>query len=101
MRKERNRARLHPTREQGPAKKKRKVGENYEYITIKEVWGEPAKNPQVKHKLAEIEKETSSKRTRVQDKEHEIAREENNVVENNVVVEEVEVQDWDKEIKDH
>ena len=63
MRKERNKARLHPSREQGPAKKRRKVGENNEYIIIKEVWGEPTKNMQVKHKTIDTANTSSNKRT--------------------------------------
>ena len=47
--KERNKARLRPTREQGPAKKRRKVHEN-EYINIKEIWGEPNVREQQKNK---------------------------------------------------
>ena len=40
LRKERNKARLHPTREQGPSKKKRKINEE-EYINIQEIWDKP------------------------------------------------------------
>ena len=37
LHKERTKARLHPTREQGPSKKKRKINES-EYININEIW---------------------------------------------------------------
>ena len=40
LRKEMNKARLHPTREQGPSKKRRKITEN-EYINIQEIWNKP------------------------------------------------------------
>ena len=40
LRKQRNKQRLHPTREQGPNPKRRRVNE-YEYIDIGEKWGQP------------------------------------------------------------
>ena len=101
MRKERNRARLHPTREQGPAKKRRKVGENNEYINIKEVWGEPTKNTQVKHKNKDTMENQGNKRTKVEQESQEQAQSENKENENNVDDGELGVQDWDKEIENH
>ena len=38
LRKERNKARLHPTKESGPRTKKRKVDKNH-YVSIGEIWG--------------------------------------------------------------
>ena len=56
LRKERNKARLHPTREQGPSKKKRKLAEN-EYISIQEIWNKPTMSTTQKREqeLEEIE----------------------------------------------
>ena len=59
LRKERNKARIHPTREQGPSKKRRKIGED-EYISISEIWGQPQKREAVKSKRQEEEQEESN-----------------------------------------
>ena len=40
LRKQRNKARLHPTKELKPTKR-RKINENNQYITIEEIWGKP------------------------------------------------------------
>ena len=50
LRKERNKARLHPTKEQGPKSKRRKINET-EYIDIKEIWGEPKPTNAEKRKI--------------------------------------------------
>ena len=49
LRKEKNKARLHPTKENGPSTKRRRTN-NQEYIKIKEIWGEPSLSEQVKRK---------------------------------------------------
>ena len=57
-------ARLHPTREQGPAKKRRKV-EQDEYIVINEVWGEQERTIQVKNKSTENGVQENKRRKKV------------------------------------
>ena len=62
MRKEKNKARLHPTREQGPSTKRRKVDKD-EYINIKEIWGKPTVTKTNKNKTTEItEEKTNNKK---------------------------------------
>ena len=53
LRKERNKARLHPTREPDNLKKRRKV-ENGNYIKIQELWGEPEQARPNKNKGEEL-----------------------------------------------
>ena len=104
LRKERNKARLHPTREQGPSKKKRKIAEN-EYIDIQEIWKKPTLSTTQKREQ-EIEETIPNKKMRTN------TSRENNVVQNGeklsnlrtVEVEyenkEIEVDmDWDNRIK--
>ena len=52
LRKERNKARLEPTRIKGPASKRRKT-ENNEYINVDKIWGQPAITSPKKHKIDE------------------------------------------------
>ena len=40
LRKNINKARLHPTKEQGPTMKRRKIGTE-SYVSIQEIWGTP------------------------------------------------------------
>ena len=49
LRKQRNKARLLPSREQGPSQKRRRIDEN-NYVSIKEVWGEPEHSKPCKNK---------------------------------------------------
>ena len=42
MRKEKNKLRLHPTKENGPKPKRRKVGKE-NHVSIGEIWGKPEK----------------------------------------------------------
>ena len=106
LRKARNKARLHPTREQGPAKKKRRVQEN-EYVNIKEVWGEPGPREPTKNKRTEQEREIPAKRTRTgmesPTKLTNLRRIENKVVEGPVVknMEYKPELEWDKIIREH
>ena len=49
LRKEKNKARLHPTKPSGPNSKRRKIDKN-NYVSIQEIWGKPdiikpTKNP--------------------------------------------------------
>ena len=55
LRKEQNKARLHPTREQGPSTKRRRTGDKNEYISIHDIWGEPEVTKQTKNKRTELE----------------------------------------------
>ena len=48
LRKEKNKARLHPTKKVGP--KRRKINEENNYITINEIWGKPPVATQIKNK---------------------------------------------------
>ena len=48
LRKLKNKARLHPTKEQGPNNKRRKA-ENNQYISITEIWGEPERTTSTKN----------------------------------------------------
>ena len=56
MRKDRNKKRLHPTKETGNPMKRRKVNES-EFVSINEIWGRPEKKSPVKSKNTEPEKE--------------------------------------------
>ena len=62
LRKEKNKARLHPTRESGPSTKKRKIG-NFEYISIKEIWGEPETTNPTKNKKNQETEENKKRKT--------------------------------------
>ena len=51
LRKEMNKARLHPTKESGPKPKRRKIGTGTnDYIDIQEIWGKPTTTRQEKSK---------------------------------------------------
>ena len=51
LRKEMNKARLHPTKEGGPKQKRRKIGTGTnDYIDIQEIWGKPTTTRQEKSK---------------------------------------------------
>ena len=58
LRKGRNRARLHPIKETGPAGKRRRMNKNKEYIDVQPVRTNPAKQKRMNNK------ENESKRTR-------------------------------------
>ena len=62
LRKLRNKARMHPTKETGNDKKRRKVDKN-EYISIDDIWGHPPPNKPQKNKN-ENEYNIQNKRTR-------------------------------------
>ena len=106
LRKERNKARMHPTREQGPAKKRRKVHEN-EYINIKEIWGEPNMREQQKNKNPEQNQEQLSKRVKINEGEQTTLTNLRTVegwiaqgpIENNL--EYIPERDWDQVIREH
>ena len=106
LRKERNKARMHPTREQGPAKKRRKVHEN-EYINIKEIWGEPKVGEQQKNKNPEQNQEQQSKRVKINEGEQTTLTNLRTVegwtaqgpIENNM--EYIPERDWDQVIREH
>ena len=70
LRKARNKARLHPSKEMGPNKKRRKLDEN-EYIDVAEVWGQPEKSVQTKNKR---EQETTKQAKRVRTEPETIPR---------------------------
>ena len=91
LRKERNKARLQPSREQGPASKRRKLEEN-EYINVTELWGEPPVTEQKKTvRIDEQEVGSNSKKTRISSptrvQEHVMSTPEE---------QEVECEDWNK-----
>ena len=65
LRKEKNKARLHPTKEGGPSKKKRKIEKN-EYITIEQVWQKPEVTAAKKTTRTTTEN-TTNKRTKLED----------------------------------
>ena len=60
LRKVKNKARLHPTREQGPSQKRRRLNSN-EYINITKVWGEPEKTTAEKNKENTAEQENTNR----------------------------------------
>ena len=105
LRKERNRARLHPTREQQPSKR-RKIVEN-EYITIKEVWGEPEKSTQTKNKAENTESTQPEKKTKKSPGEQvvltNVKRIENKVYQGPACydMEYMPDLDWDRVIREH
>ena len=66
LRKHRNKLRLHPTREQGPRTKRRKLN-NTEYISIEETWGQPETSKPRKNKEIPTENtENENKKKREQ-----------------------------------
>ena len=67
LRKEKNKARLHPTKEGGPTRKKRKINEN-EYISIEQVWEKPSTTKARKSTRTSTEN-TENKRTRTKSPE--------------------------------
>ena len=62
LRKDRNKARLHPMREQGPSRKRRKVNDG-EYINIKEIWDKPRMSTTTK-RTKETENKIGTKKSR-------------------------------------
>ena len=65
LRKQRNKARMHPTKEIGNAKKKRKIDKN-EYINIDTIWGNPTPTKPQKNKIEEGENKKLDKKMRTQ-----------------------------------
>ena len=65
LRKQRNKARMHPTKEIGNAKKKRKIDKN-EYINIDTIWGNPIPTKPQKNKIEEGENKKLDKKMRTQ-----------------------------------
>ena len=63
LRKEKNKARLHPTKEVGP--KRRKINEQNNYITINEIWGKPPVATQIKNKHENQIENKPSKKPRI------------------------------------
>ena len=57
FRKKQNKARLHPTRVQGPSTKRRRTGDKDEYISINDILGELEVTKQIKNKRTDIETE--------------------------------------------
>ena len=64
MRKNRNKARLHPTKQGGPSTRRRKIDSN-EYIRIEDIWGAPPVTVAIKNKI-ELEENENKKRRKVE-----------------------------------
>ena len=63
LRKIKNKARLHPTKEIGS--KRRKINEENKYITINEIWGKPTISTQMKNKHENQNENIPSKKLRI------------------------------------
>ena len=63
LRKEKNKARLRPTKESGPSQKRRKINST-EYININDIWGEPENSVQEKRKETPENENNREKRLR-------------------------------------
>ena len=104
LRKERNKARLHPTKEQGPKCKRRKINEK-EYVNIKEIWGEPKQGIAEKRKK---EKDTNVVDELVENKNKKIGKEmKESATETELVEQEQDEhiteidRDWEKKFKEY
>ena len=64
LRKQKNKARLHPTKPEGPETKRRKITDK-KYVAKQEIWGKPDKTEPIKTKITQEIKQQTNKRIKL------------------------------------